>query len=316
MIPRDWIEQAAVRIAPHVRVTPVTYDERRNIYFKWENCQVTGSFKVRGAFNKILSLRPWERSKGLVTASAGNHGQGVALAGMFAHTQVAVFVSEHAVPAKVDAMRALAAQIRMVVGGYADAEKAAIKFAGENYAIWVSPYNDPQVVAGQGTIGLELASQIPLSREMTVVVPVGGGGLISGIGSALADLPVRPKLVAVQSRASRFMHELYRRGSQEGVVDLPSLADGLSGAVEDKSVTIQFVRELVDDVLLVTEEEIAQAIAFAWREYEQQIEGSAAVALAAVLNGTIKRPAVVIMTGGNIQASVHADLVARYGTNP
>jgi threonine dehydratase len=312
MLPREWIEQAAMRIEPYVRVTPLTYDEKRNFYYKWENCQVTGSFKARGALNKIIALDKWEQQKGLVTASAGNHGQGVALAGMFVRTPVMVFASEHAVTAKLDAIRGLGARVRLVVGGYAEAEEAAIKYAAENDLVWVSPYNDGQVIAGQGTIGLEVIKQIPLTHEMTIVVPVGGGGLASGIGAALTGLSDRPRLIAVQSDASRFMHDLYQRGSQEGVVELPSLADGLSGAVEQGSMTIPLVRQFVDDFVLVTEAEIAHAIAFAWKEYEQQIEGSAAAAIAAILNGRVEPPAVAIVSGGNIQPEIHAEIVARY----
>jgi threonine dehydratase len=312
MIPEEWIEQAALRIAPHIRRTLLTNDAELNLYLKWENQQVTGSFKPRGALTKVLSLEAWEQSAGLVAASAGNHGQGVALAGQLVDAPVTVFVSNHAVPAKIDAMRSMGATINFVEGGYELSESSAIQYAREQNQTWVSPYNDGQVIAGQGTIGLELKRDLQDKGGLTVVVPTGGGGLLAGIGAAVENEPFCSRLVGVNAEASAFMHALYKRGNQDGVPDMPTLADGLSGAVEDGSLTIPLVRQYADDVITVTEDEIGRAIAFAWRKYNQKIEGSGAVGLAAVLAGKINPPAVVIITGGNIQPEVHAELCLRY----
>jgi threonine dehydratase len=156
MIPYEWLEQADSRIAPYIQRTPLTHDAARGLYIKWENRQVTGSFKARGAFNKVLLLEDWEREVGLVAASAGNHGQGLALAGKKVRAAVEVFVSEGAVPAKLEAMRALGALIHTVPGGYGEAEAAGKAYAAEQQKTWVSPYNDGQVIAGQGTVGLEI----------------------------------------------------------------------------------------------------------------------------------------------------------------
>jgi threonine dehydratase len=312
MIPADWLDQAIERIAPHIQRTSLTRDAELNIFLKWENQQVTGSFKVRGALNKILALKPDECKAGIVTASAGNHGQGVALAGRLVGAPVTVFAAGHAVPTKVAAMRTLGAEVRFVDGGYELAESTAICFASEQKQTWVSAYNDGQVIAGQGTIGLEILQQLDPGAGTSLVVPVGGGGLIAGIGSALDRIKTRPRLVGVQAKASAFMHALYTRGSQAGVRDLPSLADGLSGAVEASSVTIPLVHHYVDELLLVTEEEIERAIVFSWQSYRERIEGSAAVGLAAVLNGKVKSPAVVVISGGNIQPEVHEQLCRKY----
>ncbi|MEW5939024.1 MAG: pyridoxal-phosphate dependent enzyme, partial [Chloroflexota bacterium] len=188
MIPPAELDRANARLAPHILRTPLTFDAARNLYVKWENRQKTGSFKARGALNKILSLTEEERAQGIVTASAGNHGQGVALAGQLTGARITCFVSDHAVPVKVEAIRALGAEIIGVPGGYPEAEYAALAFAKENHKIWVSPYNDEQVIAGQGTIGLELLdSPLPLGEGpgvRSVFVPVSGGGLIAGIGLA------------------------------------------------------------------------------------------------------------------------------------
>jgi threonine dehydratase len=235
----------------------------------------------------------------------------LAMAGKLVAAPVIVFASEHAAPAKVDAMRALRAEVRLVPGGYGEAEQAGLDYAHQNGGTWISPYNDGQVIAGQGTLGLEILRQWPDLRPPTWVVPAGGGGLASGIGAAMHNRsPHGSKLVAVSSEASPFLHGLYHTNSQEGILEEPSLADGLAGPVEPGSITISMVKKYVDDFILVTEEEIRHAIAEAWQRYHERIEGSAAVALAAVLYGKISaRPAIIILTGGNIQPEIFQELV-------
>lgn len=313
LIPLQWIEQAADRIAPYIKHTPLTYDPELNIYIKWENHQVTGSFKVRGALNKVLGLQQWERDAGLVTASAGNHGQGVALAASLFYVPVIAFASDHAVPDKIRAMQQLGAEVKQVAGGYAEAEAAGILYAQQSGFTWISPYNDGQIIAGQGTIALELLQDLAQNITLNWVVPAGGGGLVCGIGSALSHRQPRPLLTAVQSEASPFLYEIFHRGSQAGVVELESLADGLAGPVETGSVTIPMVKHYVDEFVLVSENDIAHAIAYAWHHYHERIEGSAAVTLAAILTSQIvDRPAVLVVTGGNIQEQVHTLLISHY----
>lgn len=317
MIPHIWLEQAQTRLAAHVRQTPLVYDDSLDLYLKWENQQITGSFKIRGAMNKVLTLQPWELARGLVAASAGNHGQGVALAGQLVGAPVVIFASENAVPAKIEAMRKLGAQVHLVPGGYGEAETAGLAYAAANQATWISPYNDGQVIAGQATLAQEILQALPRLSELTWLVPVGGGGLISGIAAALsAQRDVNPatatshRLVGVQSEASPFFHALFHTGSQDGVIELPSLADGLSGPVQPGSLTIPMLRAGADDLILVSEAEILQAIAFAWQRYQQRIEGSAAVTLAACLSGKFtRRPALAVITGGNIQPELHTEII-------
>jgi threonine dehydratase len=309
MIPDQWLDEAASRLNGLIDTTPLLYDDEFNLYLKLENRQKTGSFKVRGAFNKVLSLEPWEQERGIVTASAGNHGQGVALAGQKIGIKVEVFVSEHAIPTKVDAMRRLGAEVHLVAGGYAEAERYAQAYAVEHQATWVSPYNDGQVIAGQATLGLEMLAQFHDPHPVACIVPAGGGGLVSGIGAAFQRSPTRIALIAAQSEASSFLCSLYQHGSQDDVVETDSLADGLEGAVEPGSITIPMVRKFVDGFELVTEKEIARAVATAWYRYNERIEGSAAVALAAAMSRRVaERPAVVVLTGGNIQPETHAML--------
>ena len=153
-----------------------------------------------------------------------------------------------------------------------------------------------------------------LSRETSAwLVPVGGGGLLSGIGASIREQVHRPRLIGVQSEASAFMHSLFYRGTQDGTPDLPSLADGLAGAVEQGSMTISIVKQMADDIILVSEDEIAYAIAFAWNGYGEKLEGAGAAGLAAVLSGKVKEgPVVVIASGGNVQPEVHREIIQRY----
>jgi threonine dehydratase len=315
MIPNIWLEQAFQRIQPYIKKTPLTYDEKISIYLKWENHQVTGSFKARGALNKVLSLQDWEVERGIVTASAGNHGQGVALAAELRNAPVTVFASDHAQPNKLRSMKELGADIHLVTGGYGEAEQAGILFARQTGATWVSPYNDGMIIAGQGTIALEILQDLPNPSTVTWIVPAGGGGMVSGIGCAIHELKPAPRLVAVQSEASPFLHEIFQKGTQDGVVELDSLADGLAGPVEEGSVTIPIVKNCINDFILVTENEIRDAIRYAWFQYQEKIEGSAAAALAVITSGKISdRPALVVISGGNIDPQDHKNII-QSGTN-
>jgi threonine dehydratase len=314
MIPIDWIQAAAARIAPYIIETHLTYDPDYDLFIKWENHQVTGSFKARGAFNKVLVLEEWEREAGLLAASAGNHGQGVALAGKTFNAPVTIYAAETAVPSKIQAMRDLGAQVILVPGGYGDAEKAGLARAAESDATWISPYNDGQIIAGQGTIGLEILKQLAThsefqNRASSWIVPASGGGLLSGVGAVLATIPERPRLIGVQADNSPFTHAIFHTGSQDQIEEFPTIADGLAGPVEPNSITIPLIRSYTDDFLLVSEDEIREAIVFSWERYEERIEGAAAAALALAIRRRVDLPSVVIISGGNIQPEVHAKII-------
>lgn len=323
MIPDNWIEEAVGNTAKYIHETPLTYDSELDLYLKWENHQVTGSFKVRGAFNKVSSLQPWEQERGLVAASAGNHGAGVALAAKTIGVPATIFVPQNADAAKIKAIKHLGAALRRVEGRYGDAEAAGMQYALENNKTWVSPYNDGQVISGQATLGLEVLRQLPAETTCTWLVPVGGGGLLAGILSAYQysknQAGVRytggeHAFIGVQSEASPFMQAIYSRGSQEGVVEHSSLADGLAGEIEGSSITIPIIKRYANDLVLVGESEIARAIVYASQKYQERIEGSAAAALAAALfvDG-IPRPLLAIITGGNIDPEVHQSLCREFG---
>lgn len=303
MIPLEWIQEASQRISQLITTTPVIYDPHLDFYLKLENHQKTGSFKLRGAANKTLSLQSWELSNGVVACSAGNHGQGVALATQSTGTECTVFVPDDAASVKVDAMKRLGAKVTLVPGGYVAAEKAAIQHATATQKTFISPYNDAQVIAGQGTIALELLDHFKDMRSFSkILVPVGGGGLICGIGAVLNERRDRPRLIGVQSEASAFAFQVINTGSQDGVIESESIAEGLAGEIDHESITIPLMQKYVDDVILVTEEQIKEAIRYAWRTYREIIEGSAAVGIAARLAGKIQSQcALTVITGGNIQ---------------
>lgn len=316
MIPFQWLEQAEERISAYIKKTPLEYDASNKLYLKWENLQITGSFKARGAFNKVLTLLPWEREQGITTASAGNHGKGVALAGKILNAPVTVFAPENASQIKTQAIQDLGAELKFVTGGYGEAEQAGIEYARESGTTWISAYNDGQVIAGQGTVATEIMSELAGEGRLSWIVPCGGGGLISGVGAVLKTREKANnihRLIGAQSEASPFLHDLYYQGTQEHTKELPSLADGLAGSVEKNSLTIPVVRKYVDDMILVREEDIVHAMAFAWIRYRQRIEPSAAVSLAAVLTGKVDdRPSVLIISGGNILAKKHDMLIHPY----
>lgn len=295
----DALQFARGRIGPHITRTPVTFDEPLGVWIKWENQQVTGSFKPRGALNKILSLSGAELERGLLACSAGNHGQGAALAARIAGSHVTVYAAAGAAQNKIEKMRALGAEVILVPGAYGEAEAAAIRAAREQGRIWVSPYNDPLVIAGQGTLALELREQCP--RAARWLIPAGGGGLAAGM---IAGAPEGVAVFGVQSEASPFLYHEFHFRDMSGAVDRPSLADGLSGTIEPGSATLAAIHGAAD-MQLVSETEIADAIAYAYRRHGQVIEGSGAVGLALVLSGRVhgEDRTVVLVSGGNIDAA-------------
>jgi len=277
------IVAAERRIRSHVLRTPLVAWPRGRLWLKCENQQMTGSFKLRGALNKVLGLSPDELRLGLVAASAGNHGIGVALAAKVAGAKATVVVPQHVVSSKRRALERLGADVRLADGDFAVAEAEAMALAEESGAVWISPYNDPQVIAGQGTLGLELGAQWPVGREETVevYVPVSGGGLLSGVGLGLRAAGVRARLFDVQPENVPYFERYFRGQDPSTVVESPTLADGLAGAVESRSITWEIVRRVADDVLLVSEAEIADAIVDVYDATGMLIEPAAAVSVAA-----------------------------------
>ena len=286
------IEEARARLAGVARVTPVygteTLSERtgRELTLKAENLQRTGSFKVRGAVNKIATLTGRERRAGVVAASAGNHGQAVAWAAREAGVKATVFMPQDAPMAKVEPTKTYGAKAELVGASFEDALAAALAHAEKTSATFVHPYEDERVIAGQGTIGLELAEQVP--QAQTVVIPVGGGGLASGI--ALALRAVKPGLRIV--------------GVQAGL-DGPTIADGIAVKQVGER-TGRILEDVLDALISVTDDEICEAIVLLLERSKLVVEGAGAVAVAAILTGKAggEGPAVALLSGGNIDPTV------------
>ncbi len=322
MFPPLSIDKAYQRIAKNILETPVTFDKELHAFLKWENTQKTGSFKLRGASNKILTLTKEEKKIGIITASAGNHGQGVALAAKQFHIPVDVYVPETAPLTKINAIKHFGANLITVPGGYEETEQAARQQAARTKACWISPYNDMQVIEGQGTVALETCNQLSLNdkhrEKYTWLVPVSGGGLIAGIASYVKTHFPEHIVIGIQSETNPFMFNLLHTGSQGEPPHQETIADGLDGRVEENSVTIPLVKEYVDDIILVTEKEIRSAISYAWFKHTQKIEGAGAVTLAALLFGHITdRPAIAVISGGNIDDIVHKQLLEEHANgNP
>lgn len=308
--PNDVVAEILVaekRIRPHIRETYLEYSSRYSgtggaeVFLKMENLQHTGSFKVRGALNKILSLEPEQLGRGVITASTGNHGAAVAFALGKLGAKGTVFVPETASPDKVALVERLGAAVRYHGDDCAEAEARAREFAGQNDMPYISPYNDPRVVGGQGTIGIELERQ--LDRIDAVFVSVGGGGLISGIAAYLKSRRPGVRIVGCSPENSQVMIQSVRAGKILDLPSKPTLSDGTAGGVEPGAITFELCRRLVDEYITVTEADIAAKVADFTRAHTSKIEGAAAVAIAAYLNNRemyTGKNVVIVLCGANI----------------
>ena len=303
--------EAAKRIESLIRKTPlehsIHFSDRTGavVYFKLENRQYTGSFKLRGAANCLLSLPPEMRERGCVAASSGNHGAAVAYAMRELGVTGVIFVPEQTSPAKVEAIRGFGGAVQFFGTDGLDTEQHAREFAEREGLFYISPYNDAAVVAGQGTCGIEIVEQLP--DIDAIFIAVGGGGLLGGVGSVLKTAHPRARIYACQPAASAVMAKSVAAGR---ILDLPSeptLSDGTAGGVENGAITFPLCQQLVDEFLLVDE----PAIAAAMREYmdaeDQTIEGAAGVAIAAMLEraDAIRGQRVAVMIcGGTVSGDV------------
>ena len=298
---------AANRIASYIRETPLDYSPYfseltgANVYLKLENLQYTGSFKLRGAFNKLLSLSEEDREAGGVAASSGNHGAAIAHAMNKLGVAGTIFVPEQTSPTKVEAIKRAGGDVRFFGTDGLDTELHAREFAEENGMVYLSPYNDPDVIAGQGTCGVEIAQQ--LADVDAVFIAVGGGGLISGVGSFLKSVNPSLDVVACQPAASAVMTQSVKAGK---IVDLPSdptLSDGTAGGIEADAITFDICRGIADEYVVVSEEQIAEAMRGFIDSHHMLAEGAAGVAIAGLLASGDKykdQNVVVIICGGNI----------------
>ncbi len=283
----DAIKEAHQALRPQVRVTPLEYSPLLSqhsgceIYLKCEHLQHTGSFKFRGVSNKLRLLTDEQRQQGVITASTGNHGQAMALAGKLAGVKATIYAPEQAAAIKLEAIRALGGEVELIPGDALNAELAADSAAQQQGKIYISPYNDRQIIAGQGTCGMEMVEQQP--DLDAVFVAVGGGGLISGIATVLKKLSDKTQIIGCWPANATSMYTSLENGKIQEVAEQETLSDGTAGGVEPGAITFALCQQLIDQKVLVSEQEIKDAMRLIAHTDRWMIEGAAGVALAAAL---------------------------------
>ena len=312
---KDEILAAYHRIAPFVRQTPLEYSAELGAFLKLEHLQHTGSFKFRGASNKIALLTPEQAAAGVVTASNGNHGLGVAAASQARGIAAEVFVSSQVSPAKARRIEAMGARLHLAGDDPLTAEIAARRAAGASGRVFISPYNDLDVVAGQGTIAVELLHQEP--QPDAVFVAVGGGGLIGGIGAYLKAVSPRTEIVGCWPENSPVMHRCLQAGGIVEVDERPTLSESTAGGLEPGSVTFDVCRRVIDRGVLVAEDEILRAMRLILETGHWVIEGAAGVAVAAFLKEAPRwrgKTVIIVICGRNVSAGVLHALCADFAS--
>jgi threonine dehydratase len=312
---KDAVAAAWQRIRAYVRETPVEESKALDgctatVYLKLEHLQHTGSFKFRGACNKIALLTPAQAAAGVVAASNGNHGLGVAAAARARGIAAEVYVSAQVSPAKAQRIAACGATLRQSGSDPLAAELAARRAADESGRVFISPYNDLDVVAGQGTLAVELHQQVP--NLDAVFVAVGGGGLIGGIGSYLKSVSPHTRIVGCWPENSPVLYECLRAGRIVDVAEQPTLSESTAGGLEPESVTLPVCRTVIDQSVLVSENEIRDAIRLVLQTEHWLIEGAAAVAVAAFRRDAARwagKRVAIILCGRNVSPEVLAQVL-------
>lgn len=282
-----------------------------NLYIKAENLQLTGAFKLRGAYNKIRSLSPEEASRGVIACSAGNHAQGIALSATKLGIRSIICMPAGAPISKVEATKGYGAEVVLVPGVYDDAAREAARLAEENGYTFAHPFNDPYVIAGQGTIGLEILEQLPDVEQ--VVVPIGGGGLISGIAFAIKSLKPDCRVVGVQAATVASMYESRKAGAITTVQDGDTIADGIH-VLTPGELTFELCQKYVDEIVTVSEGEICAAMLALMEGQKTVAEGAGATTVAACLFGkvdTSEKKTACVVSGGNVDVTTLSRVISK-----
>jgi len=313
MLTLEMIQEAREALNGVARVTPLNEAKNlgKNVYIKAENLQKTGAFKLRGAYNKIRSLSQEERERGVIACSAGNHAQGIALSATTLGIKSVICMPAGAPLSKVEATKNYGAEVVLVPGVYDDAAKEAARLAEEKGYSFAHPFNDPYVIAGQGTIGLEILEQLPEVEQ--VVVPIGGGGLISGIAFAIKALKPSCKVIGVQAAGAASMYSSRQNG---GILELPSvstIADGIA-VKRPGDLTFELCQKYVDEIVTVKDDEIATAILALMEDQKTVAEGAGATTVAAVMFGKVNvvdRKTVCVVSGGNVDVTTLSRVITK-----
>ncbi|MGH3431477.1 MAG: threonine ammonia-lyase [Thermocrispum sp.] len=312
----DQIEAARKLIAGVVRTTPMEHarDLARlhggGVYLKCENLQRTGSFKIRGAYTRIHGLSPDERSRGVVAASAGNHAQGVALAASLLGTQSTVYMPERAPLPKVAATRAYGAEVHLHGETLSQTLSEAMAFADRTGAVFIHPFDHPDIIAGQGTVGLEILEQVP--DVATVLVATGGGGLVAGVASVFKERRPQARVVGVQAAGAAAVLASVEAGEPVRLDNPSTIADGIAVG-EPGPVTFAHVMQLVDDVVAVSEDSLSRAVLLCLERRKLVVEPAGAAAVAALLEhqDAFKPPVVAVLSGGNVDPLLLLGIIRR-----
>ncbi|WP_321338939.1 hydroxyectoine utilization dehydratase EutB [uncultured Cohaesibacter sp.] len=311
------ILHAQGRIAPHVLQTPMRHSRALSektggdIYLKMEHRQHTGSFKLRGATNAVLALTQEQKAKGIAAVSTGNHGRGLAFAAQKAGVRCVVAMSELVPQNKRDGIAALGAEVVIQGRSQDEAQQAVDRMVAEEGMTTIPPFDHADVIAGQGTLGLEILQD--LADIDTVLVQLSGGGLISGVAAAIKAASPRTRIIGISMQRGAAMHASLEAGKPVRVEELPTLADSLGGGIGlSNRYTFAMTQALVDDVILLSEEEIAEGIRHAYWQEEEILEGAGAVGLSALLGRKVESPGrcVVILSGRNIDMAMHHKLIS------
>jgi threonine dehydratase len=312
----DDIKRARERIAGMILATPTMLSPSLSelagvpVHLKLEHRQATGSFKLRGASNAVASLSAEETRRGVVAASTGNHGRALAYAAKLGGMRAVICMSKLVPGNKVEEIGRLGAEVRIAGSSQDDAQAEAERLAVAEGLVMLPPFDHPAVVAGQGTLGLEMMEAVPDAR--TVLVPLSGGGLASGIAAAVKGISPGTKVIGVSMARGAAMKASLDAGQPVLVEELPTLADSLGGGIGlDNRLTFAMCRDLLDDVVLLTEDEIAAGIRYAYETEREIVEGAGAVGIAALLAGKarVEGPVVVLVSGRNIDMALHRQVV-------
>ena len=310
------VKNASIFIKDHIRKTNLDYSKyfstlsSNEVYFKLENTQITGSFKIRGAFNKLLSLSQTEKERGIITASTGNHGLAVAYASNKLNIPCKIYVPNIASKIKVNKIKKLGSRVIYYGEDCLEAEKKARKDSIQEKLTFISPYNDEHVMSGQGTLAVELIEQI--KKLDVVIVSVGGGGLISGVSKYIKSIWSEILVVGCSPENSPAMIKSIHAGKILDIDSKPTLSDGTAGGLESGSITFPICCEYIDQTILVTEDEIKKAMELYYNNENQIIEGAAGVAIATFLkikNHFSEKKVGIIICGGNMDQKSFLSLI-------
>ncbi|TPI41476.1 hydroxyectoine utilization dehydratase EutB [Mesorhizobium sp. B3-1-6] len=310
------IRAARERIAGKVERTPCVLSQSLSertgspVHLKLEHHQTTGAFKLRGASNAIAALSAKERSRGVVAASTGNHGRALAHAAKLEGIRAVICMSKLVPQNKLDAIRRLGADVRIVGNSQDDAQQEVDRLVAEEGLVMLPPFDHPGIIAGQGTLGLEIMEQVP--DTAAVLVPLSGGGLASGVAAAVKGVSPGTKVIGISMALGAAMKASLDAGRPVQVEELPTLADSLGGGIGlDNRLTFAMCRDLLDDVVLLAEDEIAAGIRHAYEQEREIVEGAGAVGMGALLAGKAKvsGPTVLILSGRNIDMGLHRRIV-------